>query len=513
MKHKITLRLVLYFSITLLVFSIIIGSLFSFLFLHYTSELHMQDLKKRASAVADMISQMPDYQLQHKQHHQMMQRQMGGKTKRNAIAAYAPDKDDALRSYLQSINAVAQSEIWLVDEEAHTIDFYGQNKVPSYNALPKNAEQLIEKVFEGDMEVSTDFSTLLGTPSITVGAPVRDTDGNVIAALLLHRTLKDVNQTESGAMLILAGCLGCAFLLSVLLSILLARRFIRPLNRMKETASRLTDGDYTAHTGIEQDDELGSLAKSLDILSRRLAEAEKESTALEQMRQDFITNISHELRTPVTVLRGSLEVLEAGLIADPQEKQAYLQEMMANIIYLQRLVNDLLELSRLQNTSFSIEKSPMNLIDVLQDAAHTIRHLAERKTITLNLSGRLSPVMITADYGRLRQMFIIILDNAVKFSRDNSPIEVHLESTRSRWKISIRDYGCGIAPEELPHIFERFHRTRAENNKNGTGLGLAIASQIAERHSIRISCESTPGQGSCFFFSGQPDQKEEISHE
>lgn len=496
MKHKLTRRLVLYFSVTLLVFAILIGGTFAFLFLHYTSELHINDLRKRAAAVADMISHMPDYQEQHKQHHMMMQG--------NGMMGAGNN----FKAYLKNVNLLAQSEIWLVDEEAHTIDFYGHKQAVSYDELPKNAEHLIEQVFNGEIESSRDFSSLLGTPSITVGAPVRNEDGQIIAALLLHRTLNDVNHAERGALLILLLCLCLAFLFSILLSILLARRFIRPLGRMQTTAAELANRNYSVRTGIQQDDEIGSLARSLDTLSVRLAEAEKNSQALEQMRQDFITNISHELRTPVTVLRGSLEVLEAELITDPQEKKNYLQEMMKNILYLQRLVNDLLELSRLQNTSFSIDKAPMNLLDSLQDAVHTIRHLAEQKNISILLPAEAAPIGILGDYGRLRQMFMILLDNAVKFSPPGSRIETTCQETDDHWQITIRDHGCGISPEELPHIFERFHRTRAENNKNGTGLGLAITSQIASRHTMTIRCESTPGKGSCFFLDGEKNKED-----
>ena len=510
MKYKLTRRLVLYFSVILLTFSLIIGGTFAFLFMHYTSDLHIKDLKKRAVAVADMMSHMPDYQTQHQQHHMMMQGGMMGKGS-NAPRDWSisnSSTDNNFKAYLRNVNLIAQSEIWLVDEEAHTIDFYGHKQTLSYDELPKDAEHLIEQVFDGEIEVSKEFSSLLGAPSITVGAPVRDENGNIIAALLLHRTLNDVNQAERGALFILALCLCLAFLLSILLSVMLARRFIRPLGRMQTTAAKLADRNYSVRTGIEQDDEIGSLARSLDILSVRLAEAEKESNALDQMRQDFITNISHELRTPVTVLRGSLEVLQADLITDPQEKKNYIEEMMKNIIYLQRLVNDLLELSRLQNASFSIEKSPMNLLDSLQDAVHTVRHLAEQKEISITLPETPAPVGVSGDYGRLRQMFIILLDNAVKFSPTGSRIETTCEENGSHWQIAVRDHGCGIAPEELPHIFERFHRTRAENNKNGTGLGLAIASQIASRHDISIRCESTPGEGTCFYLSGDKTKED-----
>ena len=531
MKHKLTKRLILYFSITLLTFSLIIGTLFSMMFMHYTSNLHLSDLKKRAVSIADTISNMPDFETAHQNHMQEMQHNntsntMGShhgmmhgtsdkeKCKKTTTPAQKESTDSSPQeilsnkgygyaSYLRMLDEIAQSEVWIVDEQARTIDLYrqGQSCAISYEELPPEAAEVIEKIFTGEVDVSENFSTALGTPSVTAGAPIRDDNGQVIAALLLHRTLSDMNKAEHGGFLILALCMLTAFLLSVLLSILLARRFIRPLQRMEETAADLTQGDYSARTGITQDDEIGSLARSLDTLSSRLAEAAQESARLDKMRQDFITNISHELRTPITVLRGSLEVLQADLISDPQEKHEYLQQMMSNIIQLQRLVNDLLELTRLQNPDFSIEKSPINLTDALSDALHTAHHLADKKSIQLKLPSEPLPIALDADYGRIRQMFLIILDNAVKFSANNSTIEVTLQVQQHHWSIGIRDYGCGINAEELPHIFERFHRATDKSNPNGTGLGLAIANQIAERHDIQLRCESEPGKGTCFYFS------------
>ena len=218
------------------------------------------------------------------------------------------------------------------------------------------------------------------------------------------------------------------------------------------------------------------------------------------MRQDFITNTSHELRTPITVLRGSLEVLQAGLVTDGPEKEEYLAQMMTNILHLQRLVNDLLELSRLQNADFSIDMQPLNLQDVLQDALHGARPLAEPRNIQLQRQGETAPLLLTGDYGRLRQMFMILLDNAIKFSPPGSRIELTVQGEGAHWQIDLQDHGCGIAPEELPHIFERFRRAHNEQNKNGTGLGLAIAGEIAQRHGITLTCASKLHEGTCFTF-------------
>ena len=107
------------------------------------------------------------------------------------------------------------------------------------------------------------------------------------------------------------------------------------------------------------------------------------------------------------------------------------------------------------------------------------------------------------DYGRLRQMFLIVLDNAVKFSPANDTVLVTANRSQNRFTISITDHGGGIPQEEIPYIFDRFRKERSEQNKNGSGLGLPIAKQIAERHQISISCASSPGNGASFSFSGQ----------
>ena len=538
MKHELTRRLVLYFSVTLLVFAMLIGSLFYVLFERYTAELHIEDLRQRAVSIAATMSAMPDYAAWQQRRaqqsagesrpepehrgsmHGMMHGNHSGNMDGGDRCRYQANTinenseaatGSSFASYLRLLNDIAQSEVWIVDEKARTIDLYGQETASAYQELPDGAEQLIETVFGNEAGVSQEFSPLLGTPSITVGAPIHDKNGQVIAALLLHRTLQDMEKAERGGFLLLAACLAAAFLLSIILSLLLARRFIRPLQRMEQTAAALAEGRYETRTGVKQQDEIGSLAASLDVLAARLAAAAQESARLDQMRRDFITSVSHELRTPITVLRGSLEALDAGLVTGEKEQQEYRQQMMATTLHMQRLVNDLLELSRLQNPDFSIEKAPMNLSDALHDAVHALRRLAEPESIRITLPEPLPPLACFGDYGRLRQLFMVILDNAVKFSPAGAAIEVTLQITGRHWRITIHDHGCGIAADELPHIFDRFRRTKAAANPNGTGLGLAIAREIAGRHAIQLHAESVPGQGTSFIFEGTISQQEASS--
>ena len=265
---------------------------------------------------------------------------------------------------------------------------------------------------------------------------------------------------------------------------------------MKSVAMQLAEGNYQAKCNIKQKDEVGELANVMDLLAGRLDEASKESLKLEQMRKDFVSNISHVLRTPVTVIRGSLEALCDKIITDPKQIDEYHLQMLNEAKFLQRLVGDLLDLSRLQNPDFAIEKQELNLNDVISDVVRSARLIAKNKNININIDLKNTNLKNTGDYGRLRQMFLIILDNAIKFSFENNKVDVLAKNDT----IIIRDYGKGINEKDLPHIFDRFYKTHGEHNKVGTGLGLAIAKQIAERHNIELIAQNNFDGGAKFIF-------------
>jgi signal transduction histidine kinase len=176
--------------------------------------------------------------------------------------------------------------------------------------------------------------------------------------------------------------------------------------------------------------------------------------------------------------------------------------MLGESLYLQRLINDLLDLSKLQNPDFRMEMQELDLRDVLCDAVRSASQLAREKNVAIRQTCDGPAPRLAGDYGRLRQMFLIVLDNAVKFSPPGSDVTVTLEDSA----VTIRDRGAGITEEDLPHIFDRFYKTRSEENKSGSGLGLAIARQIAERHHIELSAESRPGEGASFRFAFRQEE-------
>ena len=194
-------------------------------------------------------------------------------------------------------------------------------------------------------------------------------------------------------------------------------------------------------------------------------------------------------------MRGSLEALVEEIVSDPETVKEYHKQMLSETLFLLRLVGDLLDLSKLQNTDFAIEKQELSMCYLLDDVVRSVTPLADKKKISINTKTD-GNCKMQGDYGRLRQMLMIVIDNAIKFSPENSNIEIEMKNRI----LTIKDYGVGIPQEELPNIFERFYKSRSELNKTGTGLGLAIAKQIADRHDIILTVKSEVGKGTEFVF-------------
>lgn len=476
MKNRIALKLLTYFTAALFAFVLVSGILFSAMFTRQTVETKKAEMLSRATELAQALS----VALGESGQNGRLSNGMGA----NGYGAYV------------RVLSALETDVWVLDEN---LDFLTSGHMAgnalTYGDLPPDAETLVEQVFNGQTPFSEGFSDLLGTPTLTVGAPIYQ-GSTVAGALLLHDAVSGIQAATTQGVRILALSGGAALLVSVLLAIALSYAFARPLNRMKTTALQLTEGDYTAKTGVAQKDEIGKLALAMDDLSDRLLAAKLATERQEQLRRDFLANVSHELRTPVTVLRGSLEALCDGVVENGDQVAEYHRQMLKETLALQRLVNDLMDLARLQNVDFPIENAAVSLNEALGDALYSAGQIARAKKITLDKQLPQETVQLQGDYGRLRQMFLIVLDNAVKFSPEGSAIHV----TLTPGSVTIRDEGPGIAPEELPLIFDRFHKARVEQNLQGSGLGLAIAREIATRHHMRIAVESEPGHGATFRF-------------
>ncbi len=258
-------------------------------------------------------------------------------------------------------------------------------------------------------------------------------------------------------------------------------------------------GQYDYKTGISRRDELGSLAESMDILSEKLVQAEAYREDIEQNRRDFFSNVSHELRTPISVVKGYADAMVEGYVQDEGKQKEYLKRIQHECAGMEHLVSDLLILSRMQNPDYELNLEVLNVIAVMQDAMRSIRILMKQKNLTGNVTYDDECSLIDGDYDRIRQLFIILLQNAVKYSYEGTRIDVHVARRDGKIVTSVKDIGSVIPEGEWENIFEKFYRASNHGEKEGSGLGLVVANNIVERHRGTIFVESGEQSGTCFF--------------
>ena len=366
--------------------------------------------------------------------------------------------------------------------------------------LSKEYAEVAQIAFSNQTEIRTKFSEVHDCTVVTVGVPVLGINGEVAGAVVLNAPVETQREivSSSWSMILISGMV--ALVVAGALAVPFARNMTKPISTMRSTALRLAAGEYEAKTGITSYDEIGELAATIDFLADKLAENEIERKNIEQMRLDFFANVSHELRTPITVVRAYTESLVDGMVRDEEQANQYYTRMLAECQSMERLVGDLLLLSKMQNPEFMVEKEPVNLQQVFHDLKRTAKAIAEEKNIEIVVKQPVMPCTMLADYVRLRQMFLVIVDNAIKFSYEGSSIYITLEEEQDKIRVVIEDEGVGISNEELPNIFEKFYKSKLRQNAKGSGLGLSIARQICLKHDGTIQVESKQGEGTRFVF-------------
>ena len=222
---------------------------------------------------------------------------------------------------------------------------------------------------------------------------------------------------------------------------------------------------------------------------------------LEKMRRDYIANISHELRTPLTAVRGLLEPLSDGMIKDDAVKMRYYGIMLHEVERLSRLITDMLQLSRLQSGTEYMEKSTFNVGELIDDVYQSYRQNAQQKGIRLELDMEEDLPDVISDPDRIEQVLVILLDNAMRYAGEGGTVRISAHQDTSDVHVSVWDSGCGIAPEDVVHVFERFFKTDKSRKEGGTGLGLSIAKQIMDKLDEQITVQSEVGKWTCFTFT------------
>jgi signal transduction histidine kinase len=285
-----------------------------------------------------------------------------------------------------------------------------------------------------------------------------------------------------------------ALVTAILVSLFVSRRVVTPIRQMMQASRHVAAGHYRERVPVASQDELGQLAASFNQMAANLEQTEA-------MRRDLIANVAHELRTPLSSIKGYMEGLIDGVI--PAQAETY-QQVYREADRLQRLVSDLQELSRVEAGAFELQRQPVVLPDLIHQIAARLHPQFEEKGVGLKLDLPATLPAVLADEDRLSQILVNLIGNALQYTPAEGVVTIAARTEAGRLVVTIADTGLGIPAEHLSHLFTRFYRVDKSRSRagGGSGIGLTIAKHLVEAHGGRIWAESDGlDQGSTFAFS------------
>jgi len=288
-----------------------------------------------------------------------------------------------------------------------------------------------------------------------------------------------------------------AIVLGVIAAYFLSRRISSPIRQMQRTAERIARGDLSQRISIKSQDELGELAKALNTMADELQQKMQHLERMNRIRTDFVANVSHELKTPLTLIKGYVETLEDRALEDPVKVRRFVRIIREHADRLGNIVEDLLTLSELEQSHGRIQKQPFDLKKLIEDVILGFGHAIEDKHHRLEIIAQGDNFEISADRDKIEQLFVNLIDNAIKYTNEHGQITIRLDGRAEEICVSVQDNGIGIPRKDLDRVFERFYRVDKARSRRlgGTGLGLGIAKHIVLAHHGDIRLESQLGRG------------------
>lgn len=342
-----------------------------------------------------------------------------------------------------------------------------------------------------------------GVRNAVIVHPVRQSTGE-IDLLFTVTSLQEISETNEALrwFYLYLGIGGFALIL--ILSLFYSRMVTRPLITLNNTAKRMAKLDFTAHTPIRQNDELGSLSYSMYTLSQNLDTALRElqeanqqlvedmeqKQRMEAVQQDFFANASHELKTPLSIIKGFAEGLQDGVSAGKQDH--YMKVIVEEADKMERLVKDMLDLAKLESGTLKLRKATFILSELVEEVVDKLFHLLKEKKLEVVIIPA-NELPIHADIGWMEQVIINFVVNAIRHAEEGSSITIRIEGSGEVNTFSIENKGETIPDDQLELIWNRFYRAELSRSRQtgGTGLGLSIVKRILDLHEFRYKAENT----------------------
>ncbi len=347
---------------------------------------------------------------------------------------------------------------------------------------------------KGKHDILWDFYGLFSEPELSVFSPISNSfeiKGYVVINIPESAIVERVYDTFNTNYLTLA----IVLILSSAFLVLYFFQVHRPIKEITRATNEYSKGNLSYHVKPMHNDEIGRLGMSLDYMASQLNESDK-------FQQKFLSNISHDFRSPLTSIKGYLEAIQDGTIP-PEMLDKYIGIMLFETERLTKLTSNILTLNELDPKSVILDISTFDLNSIIRHTVETFEGTCKKKGIKFNITYANSVQNVKADKGRIQQVIYNLIDNAIKFSKENSYIYITVKEKGEKAQISIKDTGCGIAKEDIDKIWDRFYKSDSSRgrDKKGSGLGLSITKEVIQAHGENIDVVSTVGVGTEFIFT------------
>ncbi|AOY78127.1 HAMP domain-containing sensor histidine kinase [Clostridium formicaceticum] len=289
------------------------------------------------------------------------------------------------------------------------------------------------------------------------------------------------------------------------LTYLVAGSIVKPLNKLKDSANRIKEGDLDFEVISNTRDEIGELSRAFEEMRKRLKYSLDKQLQYEENRKELFSNISHDLKTPITTIKGYVEGIRDGVADTPEKMEKYIHRIYTKAVDIDRLIDDLFLFSKLDLNKFPLHLSSIDVTKYFLDLVEELQFDLEKEKMTIKYHYKIdAPVFVIVDVMQIKRVIVNIIENAVKYTdKPEGIIDIMLEENKDQVQIEIKDTGQGISKEALPFIFDRFYRADPSRNAltGGSGLGLSIAKKIIEEHGGTMWAESAEGIGTSIFFT------------
>lgn len=367
--------------------------------------------------------------------------------------------------------------------------------MPRMMGMNFDRQNIFSEALNGKKTVKRIYHNRFMNQMLQAGIPVDDGSA-VIGVVLLNAPLAAVEETASILKQQLGVITGILIIVSLILSYCFSRAFTKPIININNAARQMAEGNLSVKVAVKSQDELGMLSDTINDLSKQLQK-------IERLREELIANVSHEFRTPLSLIKGYAETIKDVTGNNPEKRDRQLDIILEEADRLKNMIDDILNLSQIQSQYFKLDRTVFDMTGTVRTVINRFHYLQEKTGIHIQADGADRSIHVYGDESRVEQVLYNLINNGLNHTGPGGSLHIHITENDNNITLEVVDSGEGIPENDLPHIWDRFYKGSGEPGREnrGTGLGLAIVKSILDAHGSTYGVESKQGMGTRFWFT------------